>query len=425
MRLLPPSPPAALPPSPPGSSPEASASGRRRRRAARRRARRLGLVAALAALAVTAGLPAASAGADEPAAPPAAGTAGVDAATLAPGDLVSAVPQRFMPNPVTPSTARSWRIHYRSTTVTGKPNVVSGTVIVPSDGRTGKRPLVSYAVGTVGLADHCAPSRTFPSGLTKEGSLINQAVLRGWAVVVTDYEGLGTPGTHTYTVGPSAGHAVLDAARAAMRLPEAGISADSPVGVMGYSQGGQASSWAAELHGSYAPELDVRGTATGGVPRDLLEVAAHNEGKAGSGLIAMAAVGQDAAFPELDLDGYLNARGKLQKRIAETQCVELGAATWPFGRIDQITTRNPLAEPLWRDRLGHSTLGTTAPKAPVFLYHGSVDTLIPYSEGTSLRDAWRARGADVTFRSLPFAHVSGAMAGSPLAMAWLAGRFGE
>lgn len=103
---------------------------------------------------------------------------------------------------------------------------------------------------------------------------------------------------------------MLDAARAAERLPEAGLSADTPVGIMGYSQGGQASSWAAELQGSYAPELKVKGTATGGVPADLMKVADFNNGSYGSGLIFMAAAGQDAAFPELRLDSYLNPAGK-------------------------------------------------------------------------------------------------------------------
>ncbi|WP_461028962.1 lipase family protein [Streptomyces sparsus] len=340
-----------------------------------------------------------------------------------PGDLVSVRAQRFMPSRLTPSTARSWKIHYRSTTADGRPNVVSGTVIVPREAHPGSRPLITYAVGTVGLADKCAPSRTFPTGRTKEGPLIQQALSRGWAVAVTDYEGLGTPGTHTYTVGRSAGHALLDAARAAMRLPEAGLSADAPVGIMGYSQGGQASSWAAELHARYAPELHVRGTATGGVPRDLIEVAEFNEGRAGAGLVAMAAVGQDAAFPELDLDKYLNARGKLRREFAENQCVEVASGTWPFGRISDITHTDPLKQPDWVRRLDESRLGRTAPSAPVFLYHGAADPLIPYRSGTGLRDEWRSRGADVTFTALPLQHVTGAVAGSPLAIAWLADRF--
>ena len=35
---------------------------------------------------------------------------------------------------------------------------------------------------------------------------------------ISDYQGLGTPGLHTYMVGPAQGHAVLDMARAAERL---------------------------------------------------------------------------------------------------------------------------------------------------------------------------------------------------------------
>ncbi|MBW1602705.1 lipase [Streptomyces sp. JJ66] len=382
--------------------------------------------AALALTAATAaGAPAASAAPAPPPAPAAPasplGAAGPEAEPHAarPGDVLRAEPQPFKPNPVTPSDARSWKVHYRSTTADGAPTTVSGTVIVPSDGRTGPRPVVGYAVGTVGLADHCAPSRTFPDGLTKEGTLIQQALDQGWAVAVTDYEGLGTPGVHTYTVGRSAGHALLDVVRAAFRLPQAGLADDAPVGLMGYSQGGQASSWAAQLHAAYAPELDVRGVTTGGVPRDLLEVAEFNDGRAGAGLIVMAAVGHDAAFPELELDRYLNERGREQVRLAKSHCVEVNTATFPFGRIDDVTTTNPLQEPDWRRRLGQSELGRTAPAAPVYLYHGALDTLIPYRAGTELRDMWRTRGADVTFTALPLGHVTGATVGFPGAVSWL------
>ena len=44
----------------------------------------------------------------------------------------------------------------------------------------------------------------------------------------------------TYAVGQSEGRAVLDAARAAASVPGAGLSPSGPVGVFGYSQGGQA-----------------------------------------------------------------------------------------------------------------------------------------------------------------------------------------
>lgn len=369
-------------------------------------------LAAVAALALSAAIPTtATAQAEEEAA-------------ARPGDIVSSAPSAFHPLPGQPTNTRAWKIHYNSTTADGAPNVVSGTVIVPQDGRTGPRPLITYAVGTVGMGDSCAPSNNLPYGTSMEANLIQQLTLRGWAVVVTDYEGLGTPGVHTYTVGPSAGHAVLDAARAATRLPGAGLSATTPVGIMGYSQGGQASSWAAELQGSYAPELQVKGTATGGVPADLLKVADFNNGSYGSGLIFMAAAGQDAAFPELKLDSYLNPAGKVLVGAMKDNCVAIDSIAGSFKRISDLTTRNPLAQPDWQARLNQSRLGRTAPAAPVYQYHALGDELIPYAVGSRLRSDWCARGANLEFDTIWIGeHVSGVITQSPAAANWLADRF--
>ncbi|WP_412077142.1 lipase family protein [Streptomyces xanthophaeus] len=366
-------------------------------------------LAAVAALAFSAWIPA---------------TARAEETAARPGDVVSSAPSAFHPLPGQPTGTKAWKIHYRSTTADGAPNLVSGTVIVPQDGRTGPRPLITYAVGTVGMGDSCAPSNNFPYGTGLEANLIQQLTLRGWAVVVTDYEGLGTPGVHTYTVGPSAGHAVLDAARAAQRLPEAGLSATGPVGIMGYSQGGQASSWAAELQGSYAPELQVKGTATGGVPADLMKVADFNNGSFGSGLIFMAAAGQDAAFPELNLNSYLNPAGKLLVAGMKENCVAIDAIAGSFKRISDLTTRNPLAQPDWQARLNQSRLGRTAPAAPVYQYHALADELIPYGVGRQLRSEWCAKGADVEFDTIWLGeHVSGVITHSLEVGNWLADRF--
>ncbi|MGW0393523.1 lipase family protein [Streptomyces sp. NPDC003042] len=372
-------------------------------------------LAAVAAVAVSAAIPTASATAT-----------GAATGAARPGDIVSSAPSAFHPLPGQPTHTKAWKVHYRSTTADGAPNVVSGTVIVPQDGRTGPRPLIAYAVGTVGMGDSCAPSANLPHGTSMEANLIQQLTLRGWAVVVTDYEGLGTPGVHTYTVGPSAGHALLDAARAATRLPEAGLTADTPVGIMGYSQGGQASSWAAELQGSYAPELRVKGTATGGVPADLMKVAAFNNGSYGSGLIFMAAAGQDAAFPELKLDSYLNPAGKALVTGMKEHCVAVDAIAGSFKRISDLTTKDPLAQPDWQARLNQSRLGGTAPAAPVYQYHALADELIPYGVGRQLRSDWCARGANVEFDTIWLGeHVSGVITHSLEVGNWLADRFAD
>lgn len=58
-------------------------------------------------------------------------------------------------------------------------------------------------------------------------------------------------------VGRPEGYAGLDAVRAAQRLPDTEITEDSPGGIVGYSQGGQAAGWTAELQPEYAPELNL------------------------------------------------------------------------------------------------------------------------------------------------------------------------
>ncbi|MGW7520399.1 lipase family protein [Streptomyces sp. NPDC054796] len=344
-----------------------------------------------------------------------------------PGRLVSAEPTAFRLAPGVDTRTSAWKVHYRSTSADGRPNTVSGTVVVPDDGRTGTRPLLTYAVGTVGMGDQCAPSATFPQGRTAEALLINGALARGWAVAVTDYEGLGTPGTHTYTVGRAEGTAVLDAARAAQRLPQArkaGVTGKSPVGIMGYSQGGQASAWAAELHRSYAPELHVKGTASGGVPADLAKVAEYNDGDADAGLVLMSAIGHDAAYPRLRLDRYLNAEGKRLAAYMKDHCVAENTAAGKGRTVDDVTVSDPMDRRDWQRAIDRSRLGTRATGAPVFLYHGSADEVIPYRVGQDLRAAWCARGVPVEWHAYPLLnHVAAAITGSDPAMTWLADRF--
>lgn len=398
-------------------------SSRRRVRGVRTRA----VTATLAVTALLLALPAAggTAAAQSPTARQAAH--GRTAQAGSPGDVVDARDSAFRVVPGVPTATRAWKIRYRSTGASGRPNVVSGTVVVPADHRTGPRPLLTYAVGTVGMGDQCAPSATFPQGTTAEAAFVEAALLRGWAVAVTDYEGLGTPGDHTYTVGRAEGTAVLDAARAAQRLPQAresGVTADSPVGIMGYSQGGQASGWAAELHHTYAPELKVKGSASGGVPADLPKVAAYNDGDPDAGLILMSAIGHDAAYPRLNLASYLNDEGRSLVKSMKSGCVADNTEAGANKSIGDVTVRNPLEQPDWKRRLADDRLGTRAPDFPAYLYHGTSDEIIPYGVGKRLRADWCARGTAVEWHAYPLSqHVGTAVLGGLPALSWLGDRF--
>ncbi|MEV6659683.1 lipase family protein [Nocardia fluminea] len=342
-----------------------------------------------------------------------------------PGDVVSAEPVAYPGTLGVPQTD-AWKIHYRSTDALGQPSIVSGTVIVPRDGHTGTRPLVTYAVGTQGLGDQCAPSASIAKGEAPEG--VSLLLARGWAVTVTDYPGLGTPGDHTYLVGRSEGTAVLDAARAAQRIPEAhssGVTQNSPVGIIGYSQGGHASGWAAELAHEYAPDLQVKGSVSGGVPADTLRSALDQQGQPDSGVGAYfaVAVGHNAAYPELDLDSYLTDEGKHVAEQVSNACVGEIVRAGEGKSRDTLLVSNPIDSPAWRERLAEDRLGTKAPGFPVYLFHGTGDNVVPYPYGEQLRSDWCGAGSSVEWRSYPLTdHVVTAILGVGPAVEWLGDR---
>ncbi|GAB2908210.1 lipase family protein [Nonomuraea fastidiosa] len=345
------------------------------------------------------------------------------ARAAAPGDVVSAQPTTvyLLPGKLLEVPVNAWHLRYTSTSATGTPNVVSGTLLVPKAGYPlGRRPIIGYAVGTHGLGDQCAPSVSMSQGREAELALVSLFLLKGYAVAITDYEGLGTPGQHTYMAGISQGHAVLDSIRAATRVPGAGLSDEAPVGIMGYSQGGASAGWAAQLQPSYAPELRLRGVAAGGVPADLGEVARNLDGGPNFGLAAAAGIGLDAAYPELDLEADLNDRGRELLADAADDCVnDLGKlAGLGFSDISPIDLMN---QPKWQARLAENRLGGMPPRVPMFLYHGRGDEIIPLSVGSTLRSEYCRAGVNVRWASLPAPdHVTGAIEGGPLAIEWLA-----
>ena len=64
------------------------------------------------------------------------------------------------------------------------------------------------------------------------------------------------------------------------------------------------------------------------------------------------------------------------------------------------------------------------PSAPVFLYHATLDELIPFGVGAGLPDRWRAAGASVTWQEFPLLeHIGGVSIGGPVAMNWLGTKF--
>ncbi|WP_156755350.1 lipase family protein [Actinokineospora pegani] len=337
-----------------------------------------------------------------------------------PGDVV-----RWRPSvaPLNALNANSWQVMYLSTNALGERIAVTGTVMTPRFGAP--KAVVGYAVGTQGPAFKCTPSKAIERGTLYDQPAINDNISAGFAVAVTDYEGYrpGEANRPTYMVGQSMGPAVIDSVRAAQRLPAAQLKADAKVVFQGYSQGGGGSLWAAEKQPAYAPELNLVGVAAGGVPADLTEVAKGLDGYLGFGFLAFAALGLDAAYPELGLDSYLNDTGREELDEATTNaCVLELLANYPFKKISDYTTSNPLQDPQWQARLAENKLGQNPPRVPVFQYHAAFDEIVNTPQADQLHKDYCGAGVRVQWNTYVAEHLSGIFAGNADAGKWIKDR---
>ncbi len=244
--------------------------------------------------------------------------------------------QRKQTGPGALKSAKSNRLLlYRSTATNDSAIAVSGTVAIPKGTPPkGGWPVISWAHGTTGIADSCAPSRSNAlSGY--DHALLNRWLKAGYAVVRTDYEGLGTPGDHPYLIGVSEGRSVIDMIRAARKL-------DSDIGkrivVAGHSQGGHAALWAASVQRRWAPELTLRGTLAFAPASHIGEQAAllRSLTQPGGGLTGLAAMiirGIDIARPDLGVQAGLSDRAKALYPEIGTRCLGKLADATSFGGL--------------------------------------------------------------------------------------------
>lgn len=320
--------------------------------------------------------------------------------------------------------ASAWQVLYLSTTVSGARTAVSGTVLVAATASPGTRPVAGYAPGTQGWGDQCAPSRGMASGTFDEQFAVDNLLAQGWAVAVTDYPGLGTPGDETYSVGIPEGYAVLDALRAATLLPGAGLATTAPMGIEGYSQGGGAAGWAAQLQPRYAPGLRLHGVAMGGTPANLQAVAANINGSAFFAFLGGAALGFNAAYPSLNLLSDLTPAGRAALAKLGTMCQGEALPAYAGKRIQDYTAGgiNPITEPRWQRVLDDNDLGALKPRVPVLQHHGTADEVIPWRVEAALHRQWCAIGVTTLFTSYPGDHVAAHAEAQPQVVNWLRAR---
>jgi pimeloyl-ACP methyl ester carboxylesterase len=327
-------------------------------------------------------------------------------------------------------TVKAWTVMYKSTDSNGNTNAVTGTVIVPTTGGSlfTARPVISYAVGTHGLAQGCAPSAQLKAGTDYETANIVAALKAGYAVLVSDNAGYTSGATPTYLAGQSQGHAALDIVRAASQIPFGGVSANAKIGLWGYSQGGQTAAWAAQQKAVYAPKLNVVGVAAGGIPADFLRTAAYLDGSAGSSFLLAGVVGLSQEYPtQIPINELTNDAGKQTIARGKTECVFEALFDLMNHRIAEYTVGNkPLSElvqvPAINQTLRAQNLGEGQIPMPLYQYHGIADEFIPIDQTLVLKKQYCSKFTDVTFDLYPSEHIATQFQAAPYVLSWMADR---
>lgn len=385
---------------------------------------RFAVLAFAAALAASASTPALA----QPVASPAAADTFYDApsdlAGLAPGAVIRSrpvsVPAYGIILPV-----QAWQLLYRSTSTNGDPIAATTTLIVPPSAPPGPRPLISYQVAINSLYSECNPSRTLVNGTLNEIFMLIWPLLRGWAVAVPDHEGPN----NAYAAGRLSAHVVLDGARAVEGFAPAGLAGPAtPLGLWGYSGGGLATGWTAELQSSYAPELNVVGSAEGGVPVDFNALVRATQGSDAFGLLFAAALGLAREYPGMDLQSLLNQQGLDLEATMSTECVSDELASGSGKTFDELTTKpDAVSSPGIQAAVQDNTLGISAsspPKMPILLYHSVADNLVPTQGATTLAAEYCAQHGTVDFQLFPDTdHVQVAVDAISTVLPYFDGRF--
>ncbi|RDI66876.1 lipase family protein [Nocardia pseudobrasiliensis] len=330
---------------------------------------------------------------------------------------------------VVPLRVSAWQLLYRTRDVHGAAEAAVTTVLAPRGVAAGA-PLVSFQCAIDAVAPHCFPSYALRSGARALGAipqielpLIVAALARGWVVSVPDHGGadgrFGAP--------REPGYRALDAVRAALRFGPLGLSESTSVALWGYSGGGLATVWAAELAASYAPELGIVGAVAGSPVGDPGAAFVRLDGTLFAGFAMVFTAGLRRTYPELDAVLRAQVRPRYLAMLAKTEA----AATFPLlarfalRRVDTpIGMAALMALPELRAILADIRPGSVAPAMPMLVLQGVNDEVVAVGDVDALVDRYTTAGARIHYlRDRLSTHLPLQFLALPVMLDWLTDRF--
>ena len=339
------------------------------------------------------------------------------------GEPASLVSQERIDTSIT--GARAWRVRYISRDVNGVAHEASGLVIAP-DAAGQDRPIFTWCHGTTGLGDAACPSAQpdparelityFEPRATQQIDFgvpgMQGFIDDGWVVCATDYQGLGTPGMHQYTVNITNARDAVYLARAARQL-DAG--AGTTLGCAGWSQGGGAAAAVAELDAEDYGDLRLIGTVpmSPGVGKIALENPASI-----TAALTNPTVPPDSHLVMVLAGTYAANHSALQLSQAFTPLgVEIIETAWniqPVHHLNDVIARmfrlkgavlnpDPPNFGEWKAAIDAGSAAQKKPVAPVLVCIDTFDngTVVPVSWQRAYIDAVKALGGSIEIREYP------------------------
>lgn len=333
------------------------------------------------------------------------------------------IPQRFT----------ATQLLYRSTDLNGDPEAAVTTVVVPTQRDPAVVcPVVSYQCAIDAVAERCFPSYALRRGAKAVGALAQLELLliaavlaEGWAVSVPDHEGF-----HGMWGAPhEPGYRILDGVRATLSCKRLGLSPAAPVGLWGYSGGGFASAWAAEVCAGYSPELNIVGAVLGSPVGDPGSIGRRLNATFWAGLPAMVIAALAQIYPDVERLVQEHATPEGKAILARLQKMTTASAVLGLKNKDINNYMDLTLDELWElpeveHVLQAIRLGTTKPAPPVLIVQAAHDKIIDVKAIDALAETYRASGASVTYHRDGFGeHLSLHVLSAPMALRWLRDRF--
>src|ERR1700719_1892264 len=321
-----------------------------------------------------------------------------------------------------PAGVTATRILYHTRTSAGEDAISSGVVLVPyGTPPTGGWPVIAWSHGTSGVAHSCAPSQMRSLFYDWEG--LYEYPMLGFAVVATDYAGLGTAGRHAYVDMLSNGADVIYSVPAA-RAAVANLSTKWVV--VGHSQGGLASLGAAQLEATRADPGYLGTVALAGASdlEDLIDSTLSARLPILNGLLGFGVYGFQTVYPQLAPEKLLTAAAAKQYETFVTDGCSAAAGAFAEISPDNMYRPDWKADPTLQQVLARNRPGALPVRGPLLLVTGGADILFTAAASEKVSKRLCRSGVRVQRSVYPGLGHDPLVYGSLREqIAWIAGRF--